>query len=79
MDQRGMGNGQQQLMNGQLSSLGNGQQHQKIDARQLGQRMGSQQFGNGMGRQRSTQLPGHHLKTGSMRRMGSGVLQVTVS
>ena len=82
MEQRGTGNGQPQLTNEHQRSVGNDQQQQGMDRRQLGQRMGSHQLGNGMGHQRSTnamQQPGHSPQhTESRREMGSGVLKDTV-
>ena len=75
MEQRGTGNGQPQLTNGHQRSVGNGQQQQGMEGRQLGQRMGSHQLGNGMGHQRSTngmQQPGHQPQHGIKAQNGVG-------
>ena len=75
MEQKGMGNGQPQLTNGYQRSVGNGQQQQGMDRRQLGLRMGCHQLGNGMGHQRSTngmQRPGHQPQHGIKARNGVG-------
>ncbi|EDR00504.1 uncharacterized protein LACBIDRAFT_334125 [Laccaria bicolor S238N-H82] len=66
--QRSMGNRQQQTMgNGQQQTMMNGMdrgqlgQQQGMDARQLAQRMGSQQLGNGMGYQQQQQQMGNGM------------------